>query len=560
MSYSKELSELLRDSAEKLRAARLPAEVPNALEQLARQIEEPCVLAVVGRAKAGKSTFVNALLGDDLAKVGVTETTATINFFRYGTPQDESKPIRCYWRGGRYENVSRQFLDSLQGNTIDVLRRAAGIAYLEYWLPNPALRDITLVDTPGMDAAVDEHQNRTAEFLNLQRQLRERHNQETEYWTNQADAIVYLIGQVPRATDQALLDEFAQVTGRRSRALNAIGVMAKIDLQPEILSRCQELAAKAGEKLKDQLNTVVPVSAGIQRALDHLRREDNKWLKRLMTELRKIPPRRLEKLLDSDELYEMDFDDCPVRADTRRELRGDMPWTVFTTIARLAADRTLGEQDIITRLDTLSGFGPLREVLERHIFKRSRTLRYYRILNEVRRILNDIRYQHYPKFLEQDHEKAAMRDRFLAFIRQAKGDPTTAKELEYFVERQIQPQLANRLMAVYQDLKYKSDTLYHDLEEHNADFEALSLIERHHELFMPLEQSELRPLLGLYGIDSDRRLPANVSIEYIAERQQHWAEVKILERNPVRRHVADRAEARYSLILNEMLKDSVPSN
>lgn len=70
----------------------------------------------------------------------------------------------------------------------------------------------------------------------------------------------------------------------------------------------------------------------------------------------------------------------------------------------------------------------------------------------------------------------------------------------------------------------------------------------------------MRPLLGLYGIDSDRRLPANVSIEYIAERQQHWAEVKILERNPVRRHVADRAEARYSLILNEMLKDSVPSN
>ena len=241
--------------------------------------------------KAGKSTFINALLGQDVAKVGVTETTATINRFRYGTPADPQRPIRCYWRGGRYEDVGRDFLDSLQGNDAEALRRAEGIDSLEYLLPNPFLRDVTLVDTPGTSAVVDEHQNRTAEFLNLQRQLRDRHSQETQRLGSEADAVIYLVGQVPRTTDQAFLEEFGQATGGRSRTLNAIGVLAKIDLQPEILARRQELADKIARQLQANLNTVVPVSAGLHQAVHGLREQDNRGLLRLMTQLRQIPPR-----------------------------------------------------------------------------------------------------------------------------------------------------------------------------------------------------------------------------------------------------------------------------
>ena len=41
-----------------------------------------------------------------------------------------------------------------------------------------------------------------------------------------------------------------------------MGVLAKVDLQPEILTRRIELAAKLATQLKASLNTVVPVSAG----------------------------------------------------------------------------------------------------------------------------------------------------------------------------------------------------------------------------------------------------------------------------------------------------------
>ena len=73
------LQAFLGDAADAFREARLPAESIRAIERLSGQVEEPCVVAVVGRMKAGKSTFINALLGEDLAAVGVTETTATIN-------------------------------------------------------------------------------------------------------------------------------------------------------------------------------------------------------------------------------------------------------------------------------------------------------------------------------------------------------------------------------------------------------------------------------------------------------------------------------------------------
>ncbi|MHB1424406.1 MAG: dynamin family protein, partial [Gemmataceae bacterium] len=74
-----ELTNTLNKGAARLRDARSPGELADFLDHLAGQVDKPCVLAVVGRMKAGKSTFINALLGEDLAPVGNTETTATIN-------------------------------------------------------------------------------------------------------------------------------------------------------------------------------------------------------------------------------------------------------------------------------------------------------------------------------------------------------------------------------------------------------------------------------------------------------------------------------------------------
>jgi len=108
--------QVLEQSATRLRIPGLPGPLADELAALAGKVYDPCVVAVVGRVKAGKSTFINALLGarEDLATVGTTETTATINYFRYGRPADPEWPVRCHWRGGGYKDYSAGFLHQLQ--------------------------------------------------------------------------------------------------------------------------------------------------------------------------------------------------------------------------------------------------------------------------------------------------------------------------------------------------------------------------------------------------------------------------------------------------------------
>lgn len=547
------IQELLCDAAQRLRDARLPLELADQMERLARQVDQPCVMAVVGRAKAGKSTFVNAFLGQDLAKVGVTETTATINFFCYGQPANPDLPVRCYWRSGCYQDVDRRFLDSLQGHDPETLRRAVAIEKLEYRLLHDDLREVTIVDTPGTEAAVKEHQNATAELLQLQRELREKHDRETDRWANQADAVIYLIGQVARATDKELLDEFRSVTGGKSRALNAIGVIAKIDLYPEARKNAPKIAAQ----LKDSLNTVVPVSAGLRRALDVLLDNNMEGLRRIEKTLARIPRARLLKLLQNHELYTSELIDCPVSVQERLRILDDMPWTVFTTVARQFVQDARSLELVVKNLDELAGFKTLRDTLERHFFRRAKLLRAFRTLNEARQILREVRFKLLPELIKLDRADQELRDRFLNFIRSARGDPQTAKELEDFVSRQLIPSRTERVEKVHRELDRRIGDVYHELEECNADFESLTKLEQYATSFNDSEYNELRALFGLYGMEIEHRLNGRMSVSYISDRMSFWKQQAFVAKDEIRRDVAERAEHRYGAILYE-LENRVP--
>jgi predicted GTPase len=548
------LCNLLQNTAERLRESRLPDDVAMQMERLAGQVEQPCEVAVVGRVKAGKSTFINALLGaeDELAKVGATETTATINYFRYGQP-DPAKPVRCYWRNGTSEDVTREFLNSLQGNDLETLRRADGIHHLEYRLPNRYLEQVVLVDTPGLGAVVDVHQNRTAEYMHLYRQLRQRHDMETQELDSKADAVIYLTDAVALVTDRDFLNDFGQVTQGRSRALNAIGVMARIDQQPGVLARRHELAAKIARQLEEHLNTVVPVSGGLEFALHRLSGGDRAGLKRLATAFSHVPTDTLEALLTSEDLYRMKT--CPLSVEEREELLDDqIPWTVFTTIARKVAIPGADLDKVERELSDLAGFQPLKDVLERHFFRRAAYLRCFRIVNEGRAILSNIRLRELPKLKVRDRDEQAQRGRFLAFIRETGGGGGVARELEEFVTRVCGTvRRGDRLDSDLRQWSRGFDQLFHDLKEYNADFETLQLIDQHPDLFTTEERDELRALFGLYGFENEKRMRSDkFTLEEVGQRQQYWHQVALEQRNPIHTQVAERAVIRYGLILEEM--------
>ncbi len=104
----------------------------KALAESIHQLDDFFLLVVVGEFNAGKSAFINALLGDKILLEGVTPTTTKVNIIRYGEEQE---------------------LSSISEN-IDVLV-----------LNSPYLKEISIVDTPGTNAIIREHEEITSLFV-----------------------------------------------------------------------------------------------------------------------------------------------------------------------------------------------------------------------------------------------------------------------------------------------------------------------------------------------------------------------------------------------------------
>lgn len=122
------LGKLLRLSVEMRRD---PA-VLDTLHGLLTDIREPLLFVVVGEVKAGKSSLLNALFGQEFAKVDVRPATDRVYIFRHGA---EEKSVE----------ISPQLT--------------------ERYLPISFLRDFNVVDTPGTNTMVPEHQTITEGFV-----------------------------------------------------------------------------------------------------------------------------------------------------------------------------------------------------------------------------------------------------------------------------------------------------------------------------------------------------------------------------------------------------------
>jgi GTPase Era involved in 16S rRNA processing len=517
------------------------------LNNLKAQAEQPCVLAIAGRVKAGKSSFLNALLGKDLAKVGTTETTATINIFRKGTPTDPEKPVLVIWANGQQRYETKEFLDSLQGYGQAILKRAQGIKRIEFLLSDPIFDEVTLVDTPGTDAIVgeegDEHQKVTEEFF----RLRQQHSDETKEQTEGADAVIYLIGQVANASGQAFMQEFQAATGGRSSAMNAIGIMAKIDLSDGIITQRDELAAAIASKLQNELNTVIPVSAAIWRALDELQQHNRlEWMQQ---KLREMPQEGFDYLMKQEKIYYSTspvFDrlfstsmNPPLTVEERKELKGDLSWRVFVVISQHLYQYPLDEA--VKRLTDISGVKRVMEIIQQHFFNRGKLLRCYRIAGELRLILNDIERNR----LYIMNKEVQARKEFEEFIEshpKTQHDRKIADKLLTFLRTYLKTDQEVKELTQMIETKYISEVelLQLKLLKTNENFHALQIIEQNGSIFSDEERTELYSLFGMYGNTNE-----NIDADICGRRQQYWNLEFNLTRSQDRRKVAQYAVSAY---------------
>ena len=129
LADSRELLAEVRDALVRFGATR---EDQSALSRSIAQLDEFFLLVVVGEFNAGKSAFINALLGGKVLEEGVTPTTAQVHVLRHG-PETRSELVE----------------PGLRAVTA----------------PSELLRDVHIVDTPGTNAILREHERLTTEFV-----------------------------------------------------------------------------------------------------------------------------------------------------------------------------------------------------------------------------------------------------------------------------------------------------------------------------------------------------------------------------------------------------------
>ncbi len=102
------------------------------LQNLQAGLKEPFLFVVAGEVKAGKSSLLNALFGKDFCRVDVLPATDRVNVFKYGE-QARDVPVSP--------------------------------SLVERYQPINFLRDFNIVDTPGTNTIVSDHQIITEQFV-----------------------------------------------------------------------------------------------------------------------------------------------------------------------------------------------------------------------------------------------------------------------------------------------------------------------------------------------------------------------------------------------------------
>lgn len=257
---------------------------------LARRLEEPLRVAVAGRIKAGKSTLLNALLGEQVAATDAGECTLVPTWYRHG----ETPSATLYLLDGRTQPLVLRRVDGrlaldLAGNRPDEVAR------IEVRWPAPVLESMTLVDTPGLGSLTEETSRRTSDLVTPA---------DPTLAGSGVDALIYLL-QHRQASDVEVLEQFRRGSDpsgdQDERPATVIGVLSRADEVGggglDALIRATDMANAYGRdaRIRTVCQQVLPVAGLLGQGAQTLRQAEFEGIRALAA----MPKERRELLMIS---------------------------------------------------------------------------------------------------------------------------------------------------------------------------------------------------------------------------------------------------------------------
>lgn len=340
------------------------------LTDLEQRLSEPLRLAIAGIVKAGKSTLLNALIGERVAATDAGECTRLVTWYRYAeTPTVSLYPVHGQPRSLTINTDSDQL-------TFDLDRPVGEVDRVEIGWPAPALKSVVLIDTPGIASLSPGTSARTTAFL------------APDDAPSSADAIVYLLRRV-HPSDIRFLEAFRDTAVGPPHAVNAVAVLSRAD---EIgAGRIDSLlsAKKVARRYEREasLNAlalgVFPVAGLLAEGARTIREAEFTALRALSALER---PER-EALLVSADRFVAPTQRVTLPPEERQDLISRFGIFGVRLAISLIRAGVSDEQQLASEMARQSGLDDLREFIEVQFVGRSATLKTYGILDSLEKLL-----------------------------------------------------------------------------------------------------------------------------------------------------------------------------